>query len=60
MLWIVVGVVVLAIAAWAFWPRVGGVDDGNARRKIAISQGRGTAEGRPTGGNFLGGDGGGF
>lgn len=55
MLWIVVGIVVLAIAAWAFWPRAGGLNDGDVRRKIAIRQGRATAEGRSTDGNSMGG-----
>lgn len=47
MLWIIVGIVVLAAAVWAFWPRARGVSQSDVRRTRAITQGRSEEHGRP-------------
>jgi hypothetical protein len=38
--WIVVGVVVLALAVFAFWPRKRGIVDGSVRSARRLDQGR--------------------
>lgn len=37
-LWITIAVVVLAIAAWALWPRRRGIDDADVRRQQRATQ----------------------
>jgi hypothetical protein len=52
MVWIVVAVIVVAIATWAFWPRKRGIADGKALRSRAVDQGKAQPYGNPSGPNF--------
>ena len=52
--WIVIGVVVLAIGGWAFWPHRRGVADGDVRRSQLLDQGKGENYNNPSGPNFSG------
>lgn len=38
--WILVGIAVLGIAVWAFWPTRSGVVDGDVRRLRRLDRGR--------------------
>lgn len=55
MWWIVVAVLVLVVAAWAFWPRRRGIADGKALRSRAVDQGKAQPYSNPSGPNFPGG-----
>ena len=52
--WIVIGIVVLGAAGWAFWPRRRGVVDGRVRRSQMLDQGKGENYNNPSGPNFNG------
>ena len=52
--WIVIGIVVLGIAGWAFLPRRRGVVDGRVRRSQMLDQGKGENYNNPSGPNFNG------
>ena len=38
--WILVAVVAVSLAVYAFWPRRGGIDDRNARSAVNTFQGK--------------------
>ena len=40
LLWIIIGIVVVAAGVWAFWPRRRGVVDGDVRRSRRTTQGK--------------------
>jgi hypothetical protein len=52
LLWIVVGVVAVAVLAFAFWPRGRGVVDGEVRRSRRRSQGEVQTYSNPSGRSF--------
>ena len=54
LVWIIVGVVVLAVAGWAFWPRRRGVADAEVRGLKRRSQGDVENFNNPSGPNFNG------
>ena len=59
--WTIIGVVVLAAAVWAFWPRRGGIDGERMRRSRHIDEGRAEQYRPPNpnqrgGGTFWGGN----
>ncbi|CAI9419838.1 hypothetical protein [Nocardioides sp. T2.26MG-1] len=39
-LWILIGIVVLGLAGWAFWPGRRGVVDGDVRRARVLDKGK--------------------
>jgi hypothetical protein len=55
-IWIVVGVVAVAAAVYAFWPRAGGLDS-RVNRASAIAQGRADDYNGTSGPNNSGGGG---
>lgn len=54
MVWIIAGIVVLAAASWAFWPRRRGIVDGDVRKLERRSQGGTENYNNPSGPNFGG------
>ncbi|MFC4784629.1 hypothetical protein ACT8ZV_09150 [Nocardioides sp. MAHUQ-72] len=52
--WIVVAVVVVGLAAYAFWPRRGGISDRRARSDVQTFQGKVENYNNPSGPNFGG------
>jgi len=55
MWWIVITVVVLALAAYAFWPGKNRGVDGRATRSRAVDEGRPQPYSNPSGPNYPGG-----
>jgi hypothetical protein len=51
----IIGVVVLAVVVWAFWPRRKGIADGTLRRSVRNTQDHASREDRTIGGTGAGG-----